>query len=308
MRKVRMLAKLKKTIFAMALGVSVLAGSVAAWADTFFLNDGTILICKVIRETAMTYVVANAYGIFTVKKETLDKIYITASYKDDISIQKKMGLKTDEENIRKNVEEGLKRKKIEEKLEKEREEQEKNKKKQATPSTKYWYYGRLGVGAAYYSTILSKSLHARVPGGLAINLVYDQGLDRIIGKRHMAMPGLRVEAGVIDFERQFFFKSSRRLSGYFALAGPMWVLPSFDSKWGCIIIAALPGAGYFTIINKDSSASSKGFHFSCAGILGYEYSFKVVALFIHFRYVYILDQDVTFNGIGGSAGVTFRLW
>lgn len=288
--------------------LTVLGGSIAVRADTFFLNDGTVLICKVIKETALTYVVANSYGTFTVKKETVDKIYITQSYQEDISIQKKMGLAINEDSIKKNIEEGLKRKKIEEALVREKEERKKKAKSRTSPPSDEWYYGRLGLEAAYYSTIVSRGLYSRVPSGLAANLTYDQGLERLIGKRHMAIPGVRIEAGVIDFERKFFFKSSRRLSGFSLMAGPIWALPSLDNTWGAIVIAALPGAGYYHIINEDSSSKRKGVHFSCAGIVGYEYSFKIIALFIHFRYIYILDKDIAFNGIGGAAGITFRLW
>ncbi|MBN1497732.1 MAG: hypothetical protein JXA07_13235 [Spirochaetes bacterium] len=299
------LSKLRKIATVIIVGAFVMLCAVTARADTFFLNDGTILICKVIKETALTYIVANAYGVFTVRKETVDKIYITDSYQEDISIQKKMGIPINEENIKKNVEEGLRRKKIEEAREKEKQKREEQKKRE-TPG--YWYYGRLGFAAAYYSTIPSPSLHDRVPHGLAASLSYDQGLDRLIGKHHMAMPGLRIEAGVIDFERKFFFKSSRRLSGYFALAGPMWAFPSLDNRWGCIVLAALPGAGYYHIVNEDSSARSNGFHFSCAGLIGYEYSLNIISLFVHFRYIYILDKDIKFNGIGCSMGCAFRLW
>lgn len=296
---------IKKTICSLTVALAGLVWTTAR-ADTFFLNDGQVLVGKVIRETAMAYIVANSYGTFTVGKAKVDRIYITQSYREDVTIHKKLGLRTSEDDIRKNYEEGSRVKRLEEALEKERMKREKAKK--AGPAASLWYYGRLGLEGAYYSTIVSSSLYSRVPHGLAAHLAYDQGLDRIIGKRHMAMPGLRIEAGVIDFERKFFFKSSRRLSGYFALAGPMWAFPSPENSWGCVVVAALPGAGYYYIINDDSEARSTDFHFSCAGIVGYEYSFKIVALFIHFRYIYILDQDIAFNGIGGSAGVTFRLW
>ncbi|MBN2159175.1 MAG: hypothetical protein JW807_07250 [Spirochaetes bacterium] len=301
-----MRSRFKKTTCSLALLCALLGWAAAARADTFFLNDGQVLVGKVIRETALAYIVANSYGTFTVGKARISKIYITRSYREDITIHKKLGLKTNEDYIRKNYEEGIRRKKIEEALEKEKKKLYKAG-KTGVPSN-LWKYGRLGVEGVYYSTIISPPLFARVPHGLAASLMYDQGLDLMIGKRHMAMPGLRVEAGVIDFERKFFFKSSRRLSGYFLLAGPLWALPSLDNSWGCVVLAALPGAGYYYITNDDSASRSNDFHFTCAGIVGYEYSFKVVSLFIHFRYIYILDQDIAFNGIGGSAGIAFRLW
>jgi hypothetical protein len=191
---------------------------------------------------------------------------------------------------------------IEEKKEKPVEE----KKKPQRPD--YWYFGRLGLEGIYYSTLLTPSLSGRVPHGLSPVLSYDQGLDSIIKKRHMAMPGLRFELGYVDYEKMFLFKSSLRISGYLAQAGPVWAFPSLTNSWGCFVLSTLAGAGYLDIINREASARSRDFHIIAAGIFGYEYSFEIVSLFIHIRYMYIYDQSIVFHAFGGSMGFACRLW
>jgi hypothetical protein len=342
------------------------AGISTAWADIIVMNNGMLINGKLIKETVPRYLFTNSYGTFNIKKELVKEIYITGSYTEDIAIMKKLGAKIDEDIIKKNIEEGMKRKKIEEakaekkRLERERIEEAKKKRKEAYAEKKkkrleeleaaeaeaekkepektakaktikkgvkgkieekaakkqeqtpekhdYWYFGRLGLEGAYYSTFLTRSLYGRVPHGLSLHLTYDQGLDSWIKKRNPGMPGIRFEIGYIDYERNFLLKSSQRISGYIAHAGPMWAFPSLTSSWGCIVLAALPGAGYFDIVNKDTSSRSTNFHFSAIGLIGYEYSFNVISLFIHIRYMYIYDQNVAFHAVGGSMGFSCRLW
>jgi len=340
-----------------------------AWADIIVMNNGMLINGKLIKETVARYLFTNSYGTFNIKKELVKEIYITGSYTEDIAIMKKMGAKIDEDIIKKNIDEGMKRKKIEEakaekkRLERERIEEAKKKRKEAYAEKKkkkqeeleaaeaeadkkepekiakaktikkqvkgkievkkeklakekkpipekrdYWYYGRLGLEGAYYSTFLTRSLYGRVPHGLSLLLIYDQGLDALIKKRNPGMPGIRFEIGYIDFEKTFLFTSSQRISGYIAHAGPMWALPSLTNSWGCFVLAALPGAGYFDIINKDTSTRSRNFHITAIGLFGYEYSFKVISLFVHLRYMYIYDQNVMFHAVGGSMGFSCRLW
>ena len=329
------------------------SGISTAWADIIVMNNGMIVNGKLIKETVPRYLFTNSYGTFNIKKELVKEIYITGSYTEDMAIMKKMGVKIDEDVIKKNIDDGMKRKKIEDakaekkKLERERFEEAKKKQKEAEAETdkekpeqmaiaktikkevkgkiekkekvakeekkipekpNYWYFGRLGLEGTYYSTLLTRSLYSRVPHGLSFQLTYDQGLDALIKKRNPAMPGIRFEIGYIDFEKIFLFKSSQRISGYIAQAGPMWAFPSLTSPRGCFVLAALPGAGYFDIINKDASTRSRGFHFSAIGIIGYEYSFEVISLFIHLRYMYIYDKNIVFHAVGGSLGFACRLW
>lgn len=140
---------------------SVLLWGTAAWSDTFRLSDGTVVICKIIEETDTHYVIANSYGTFTVKKKSVKEYYVTKSYKDDVKIQKKMNLQVDEENVKKNIEEGLKKKK-------EKEAADRKKKGEGKPPITIgarnpdWFFGRIGLTVAYYGMVTPR-LMRRIP-------------------------------------------------------------------------------------------------------------------------------------------------
>ena len=137
---------------------------------------------------------------------------------------------------------------------------------------------------------------------------YDQGFEGLAPRGNMAIPGLRFEAGFLDLERKGFYTSAYRISGGFAQAGPLWSFPAFNSKWGSIVVAGLPGAGYFEAFNRDVSGKKSGVHFTCTALAGYEYSFRHFSVAVHVRYLYILDRADPYHGIGGSVGFTYRLW
>jgi hypothetical protein len=274
-----------------------------AMADTFALTDGTVVICKVIKETDEYYVIANSYGVFTVKRPNVKKVYITKNYKEDLVIQRKMGIKVDEAIIKKNIEDGLKQKQIAEK----KQEPPKKDLMKILERGQRWYYGRLGLSVGYQGT-MGRPLSTIVSNGMSFQLTYDQGLEGIIPVTNMLIPGIRFETGFIDFEKKILSISTLRISGYFAQAGPMWTIPSIENSWGCVVLAWLPGIGYLEAVNKTARAKSAGTHFMFTLFAGYEYSVSMVSVFAHFRYTYIMDSAVPLNGIGGDLGVAFKLW
>ncbi|MBN2160500.1 MAG: hypothetical protein JW807_13985 [Spirochaetes bacterium] len=275
----------------------------AVMADTFALKDGTVVICKVIKETDEYYVIANSYGVFTVKKPNVKKVYITRNYKEDLAIQRKMGIKVDEDIIKKNIEDGVRQKQI-------AEQKEKPKKKELSiklERDKRWYYGRMGLSVAYQATVGSP-LSTLAGNGLWFNITYDQGLEGIIPVTNMLIPGIRVEAGFADVEKKMFYLSQSRISGFVATAGPMWAVPYFENSWGCAVFAFMPGIGYLEAVNKTARAKSAGTHFMFTLLAGYEYSFNIVSIFAHFRYTHIMDSSHPLNGVGCDVGFACRLW
>jgi hypothetical protein len=293
----------RRAVITIALGGIVLFWGTDARPDTFRLTDGTVVICKIIEETDTYYVIANSYGTFTVKKDKIKEKYVTRSYKEDVKIQQKMNIKVDEEIVKKNIEEGLRKKKQKE------EENGLKKKNGPVPGERNpdWFFGRIGLTVAYYGTVAPR-IPARVPGGFSFQLSYDQGFEGLAPKGNMALPGIRFEAGFLDLERKGFFTSPYRISGFFAQAGPLWTFPAINNRWGSIVVAGLPGAGYLEAFNRDVSGKKSNIHFTLTALAGYEYSFQHVSVAVHARYLYIMDGANPYHGIGGSVGFTYRLW
>jgi hypothetical protein len=293
----------RRAAITIALGSIVLLWGTDARPDTFRLSDGTVVICKIIEETDTHYVIANSYGTFTVKKDKIKEKYVTRSYKEDVKIQQKMNIKVDEEIVKKNIEEGLRKKKQKE------EENALKKKNGPVPGGRNpdWFFGRIGFTVAYYGTV-SPRIPARVPGGFSLQLSYDQGFEGFAPKGNMAIPGIRFEAGFLDLERKGFYTSPYRISGFFAQAGPLWTFPAINNRWGSIVVAALPGAGYLEAFNRDVSEKKSNLHFTLTALAGYEYTFQHVSVAVHARYLYIMDGENPYHGIGGSVGFTYRLW
>lgn len=290
-----------------ALACVVLLLETEARADTFRLSDGTVIICKIIEETDTHYVIANSYGTFTVRKQNVKEKYVTRSYREDVKIQEKLNIKVDEDKIRKNIEDGVRKKK-------EKEAQRAlEKKKEPIILKDYgvrepdWFFGRIGVSVAYYA-MLTGALTQKVPGGMSVQLTYDQGLEGLFRKGHMGIPGIRFEAGYLDFERTVFCKSPQSVTGFFAQAGPAWLLPAYGNSWGSFLLAGLPGAGYFDAINRDIPRRRSGVHFMATLLAGYEYTIGEFSLSAQVRYMYIMDSGMPLHAVGGSVGFSYRLW
>jgi len=296
-----------KWALSFALAGFLLFHGMGARADTFRLSDGTVIICKIIEETDTHYVIANSYGTFTVMKKNVKEKYETRSYKEDVKIQLKLNIKVDEEKIKRNIEDGIKKKK-------EREEETSLKMiSKRKPLKDYgtrepgWFFGRIGFSAAYYAMVTG-GLMNKVPGGMTLQVTYDQGLEGLFRKGHMGIPGIRFEAGYLDFERAVFCKSNQRLTGYFAQAGPAWLVPAYKNSWGSLLLAGLPGAGYFDAINRDLPRRRSGVHFLMTLLAGYEYHVKEFSLSAQVRYMYIMDSGLPVHAVGGSVGFSYRLW
>jgi hypothetical protein len=276
----------------------------SARPDTFRLSDGTVVICKIIEETEDHYVIANSYGTFTVRKKNVKEKYVTRSYKEDVKIQQKLNIQVNEDNVKKNIEEGQRLKKL-----KEEEERIRKRKEGPPPGVRApdWFFGRIGVTAAYYATV-SPSIREKVPGGLSMFITFDQGFEGPLRKGNMALPGLRIEAGFLDLERKGLYTSAYRVSGFVAQAGPFWAFPALENKWGSIVAGALPGFGWLEAYNRDVSGKRSGPHFTLTALAGYEYSFRPVSIAVNVRYLFIMDGKHPYHGIGGSVGFTYRLW
>ena len=141
-----------------------------------------------------------------------------------------------------------------------------------------------------------------IPYGYMIMCGLETGYD-YSGKssRNFMIPWLRAEAGYMGFS-----KSDALLAGFTGGAGPLWIYPVSADFRHNLRFALEPGFSSLSIENGDESAAT--FTFTFHGMMGYEYSFDKVSIFVNLRYVYVYDRDVLFHSAGVSAGLSSRLW
>ncbi len=260
-------------------------------ADTIILNDGTFLVGKVKGESNATIVFKNSYGAFKIKRGNIENLYVSKSYKEDIEIRKKLGMDFDEAEIKRHYLAGQKELTVQEKaLIKE------NELKAVKTGISGWIFIE-GTGMASLG-----ELQGIIPygyggfAGLEIGKTY---IDN--DRRNYLIPWIRAETGYLKYS-----KDDASLSGFTFGAGPLWLFPLTDNGRGNIRLSLEPGISSFQIKNRDAEDSTVTFTFH--SILGYEYSFDYVSLFINIRYMYLFDKDVFYNSAGVSAGVSARLW
>jgi hypothetical protein len=167
----------------------------------------------------------------------------------------------------------------------------------AVPADDMWTGGRLSFSASYLYNLRFPSY--QYAGHFSI----DQGLDRLVGKRHPMMFGLRVESGYVYFNRP-----TKKIKGFVCGVGPMWAFPSLKSRWGCIVFALLPGVSFLQVKINRFSDTVQGYAFSGQSILGYQKSFGVFSMFIHARYMYTYRLSIFTHSIGGEIGFGFNAW
>jgi hypothetical protein len=274
-----------------ALAVFILLIPSALKSDTIILNDGTFLVGKVKSDSSKTIVFKNSYGAFTIKREDISALYVTKSYKEDIAVRKKLGLDFDEDEIKKNYSAGQKELTVEEKILIKKDEV-----KDSKQGVSGWIFLE-GAGMAS-----SGELKDVIPYGYGGFAGVEIG-ETYIGNsgRNYFIPWFRAEAGFLTYS-----KGDASLSGFTGGGGPLWLFPLSGSGRDNIRLSLEPGISSIQIENGDADASTLTFTFH--SILGYEYSFDYVSLFINLRYMYVYDKDVFYNSMGVSAGVSARLW
>jgi hypothetical protein len=261
------------------------------FADTVKLIEGTFLIGKIIDEDKKSIVFGNLYGTFKINRNNIIEIFRTANYTEDIEILKKQHIGINEELIKKNVDSG----------------QEKNLKLIKESSVKknaannLWTNGRISFSGTF--NYVTGKVNEKLPYGYSGHLAFDQGLDKIPGKRQFLMPGIRLETGY-----NYFSHGSFNISGYTAALGPLWTLPSIKDFNGCFVFTIIPGISFLNIKNNDSSKSAQSNTFTGMAILGYMFSKGNYSIFLNMRYMYLYDKDVPMHTIGGEIGFGYNLW
>jgi len=277
-------------LFLFFLSVFIMTPSVAV-SDTIILKDGTFLVGKVKGESSDNIVFKNSYGAFTIKRQEITSLYITKSYREDIAIRRKLGLDFNEAEIRSNYSAGQ--------VELTEKEKVLVAEEKGAGIDSSWR-GRIFLDAA--GLLSMGELKDPIPYGYMIMCGLETGYDYSGKKsRNFMIPWLRAEAGYMNFS-----KGEASLAGFTGGAGPLWILPVSADFRHNLRMALEPGFSLLGIEKGDESAST--FTFTFHGLMGYEYSFDSVSLFINLRYVYVYDRDLLFHSAGVSAGISARLW
>lgn len=322
---------MKSTTFSPLLTALIIFGAVTvSFADTIHLTDRMVLTGKVISETDEAIEFGNSYGTFTVQKKDIRKIYVTDSYKEDMKILKRLRQRINEKSIRKNVLAGVKI--INEGGSGSGSVSGDDKKKKDTKAAQGnntpWNYGRLVISGSYFSTFMStygqqyRKINSILPSGIGAELAYEQGLDfqkkkkkdsllrtnTSVKKNNCGIPALRIAFGYLYFTNDIINDKTLEVSGYTAEAGLIWAFPSPTSKWGCFTLGAMGGLGFLDIINRETDRKRWSYTPAATAFFGYEYYIKVVSLVFQLRYTYLYDSKVAFHGLGGTFGLSFKLW
>ncbi len=251
-------------------------------ADTVSLEDGTVLVGKVIKNDSSEIVFKNSYGVFTLREELICRLYVTDSYNEDIEINRELGQRFDEEEIKRDYlagTEGLNYKFAAKSMPK-----------------RISIFGTSMSAMGKYSDV--------IPYGFGFFASYEQSLDSMIdSKFYFWMPGIRLEAGYMLYEKDLTKLAVTPLS-----AGPVWLLPFVKNRWGNVIVSLLFGVSLMKVTNDNTGYNSNTSTFTMQSIIGYEYSFGRTVVFIHARYMHIYDANISLNSFGGEFGVGYRLW
>ena len=236
-----------------------------------FLDDGSVLTGKVTRRTADGFEFKNSYGAFSIKSKQVKQQYITKSYREDVEISRSRGLGMQETDIRRNYEAG--------------------------ETSAPWTSRRVSLFAQGFGTY--GKLGSRIPWGAGLSAAFDQGLDAFAGERRLYMPGIRVEAGYLDFSR-----GASSVRGFTFGAGPVW-RASLPSRCGELVAGAVPAVSALTF--GDGSFSERTVKFTLFALAGWEYCFGAVSVFAHARYMFIHDSKAPLGGVGFAAGTGYSL-
>lgn len=272
-----------------AVFIALLVVPFKAESDTLILKNGTLLVGKVKSSSDKSIVFKNYYGAFTVSRAEIEKLYVTKTYNEDISLRQKMGMDFSVEDIKKNYEAG------EKKLTEQEEAKLKTEVKEPAESPLRSGGSIFIEGGWFYST---GEVHDAIPYGYGGFAAYEQGLDFITGGRYLLMPGFRIECGYL-----YYSSGDASMKGITGSAGPVWLFPVTG---GNIRFSMQPGASGLDVENDDLSEST--FTFTFHSILGYEYLFSSASIFINAHYLYVYDKDVFFSSIGINAGFSYKLW
>ena len=147
--------------------------------NTIRTKDGSVLNGKIIKTTSSIIIFANSYGVFTIKKKEIKKIYRAKTYQDDIDINIKLGKKMDKGLINKIKYDFI----VGEKYKKKHQQKERKK----MELSNLWNFHRLSFYFNYTNNIDSsiaekRNINEIMKHGLSFTLSYDYGFEKYLKK------------------------------------------------------------------------------------------------------------------------------
>lgn len=244
-------------------------------ADIVSLSDGSVMNGKVIENSEKEITLVNFYGTFKISKTKIIKLVETASYKEDMEIRKQMGLKTDEESIKRDYMAG--------EAEKEKKDAKKNSARISISGSRNYTLGKL---------------NSVLPSGYGFTVDYDHNLLRSYERDYI--PWMRLEGGYSMYK-----KDSCKVTGYNISAGPVLLFPvmyKFEIK---LVLSILPGISFLNIENNSTDYKTGSNTFTLNSLAGVEIPYGRYGFIFIGRYTYIYDKDVSLNNLGISAGLSY---
>jgi hypothetical protein len=265
--------------------INLLSGP--SFADVISLNDGTVLNGKMVEDSADEIVFVNYYGNFRIKKTKIVKFTETKNAIEDINIQKKMGIKVDEELTERNYRAG--EKKLEER------------------SSGKDMYGEDKISARISMTITGimtmGKINSVLPVGYGGTIDYDHNMEKIIGAgNNLFIPWLRIEGGAFLYK-----KNTAGIRGLYVSTGPLWFFPASRKSQGRFIFSFLTGISFLDIEKTSTDYKASSSTLILSPVIGYEFSFGSFSLGIHARYTYIYDKDVAMHNAGLGVCFTYSI-
>lgn len=157
--------------------------------------------------------------------------------------------------------------------------------------------GRLSVFPVYLMRLDAKQSY--FSAGLGAGFAGDFGLAQLIDRVPKPyFPGLRVEGKLFTFS-----DGANTEDGLGEIAsGLIWLVPFRNGSLGTFSAGTTFGiAKYFSIINARQVSSVVAW--SANVFVGYEYAYKKIFAFAHWRYMYVAAAPDVFSGHGPAVGV-----
>lgn len=246
-----------------------------ASADIVSLSDGSVMNGKIIENTDSELIFVNSYGTFKIEKVKIAKYAETTSYKEDLAIRKQMGLKADEETVKRNYLAG--------EAEKEKIEAKKNSAR---------------ISLNIFGSYTFGDLNEVLPLGYGFTIDYEHNLFKSYDL--YTIPWIRLEGGYTIYK-----KDTCRVNGYNISAGPMWLIPLYKDLDLKLIVSVLPGISFLDIDRESTGYKANSNTFTLNSLIGVEIPYGRYGFSLLGRYSYIYDKDVSFNNLGIAAGLSY---
>ncbi len=253
--------------------------------DTLILKNETVLVGKVKGKYEDRIIFKNSYGAFNVSRDQIKKLYETKSYKEDITIRKKLGLNFNALDIRKNYSEGDKSltpsevKKLKAGTETRKTEKETTRR------------NRIQIEPVFTKTM--GELGSSIPYGYGALLSYSRDFESL------PFFNIYLRGGYI-----YHNNAPYKLGIATTLGGPGFSAPVKGSLNHWITGSVTAGASYMNISNETDKADT--ISFTTFSHLGYEYRMNRTGFFINICHLYVYDKDVFFHSAGLSAGLIIK--